>query len=92
MNSAVVSAPLGVMGFGFGLVAALVTRRYGPTLVGGCLAVGGLYLLYILVTGEGASFVPYVMLAGAVGSAVLLAGFALGVGFARRLERRARTP
>jgi len=78
---------LGLLGFGLGLVAAVATGRYGPTLVGGCLAVAVLYLLYILKTGEGAPFVPYVMVAGAVGSGVLLAGFALGVRVAQRLER-----
>jgi hypothetical protein len=88
----VLCAQFGILGFGLGLVAALVTRRSTPTLVGGCLAVAVLYLLYVLTTGEGAPFVPYVMVTGAVGSAVLLAGFALGVGFARLLERRAHTP
>jgi len=90
LNVAVLCALLGILGSGLGLVAALMTRRHGPTLVGGCLAIAVLYLLYVLTTGEGAPFVPYVMVAGAVGSAVLLVGFALGVGAARLVDGKAR--
>ncbi len=89
MNAVVLCALLGLFAFGIGLVAALLTRRYGVTLTVGLLVVAMLYLLYVLTTGEGAPFVSYVMAAGAVGSAALLAGLVLGVGVARRLDRQA---
>jgi hypothetical protein len=92
MNAAVLCALLGICAAGLGLVAASVTRRHGPTLAGGGISIAVVYLLYVLAIGEGAPFARHVVVAGAVGSAVLLGGFTLGVGLWRALERRSRVP
>ena len=86
----VVFALAGVIAFGLGFVAALVTRRYRVTLVVGLAVLVVLYLLYVLTVGEGAPFVPYVMAWGAVGGAVLLAGSILGISAAGFVDRKAR--
>ncbi|MGH3065010.1 MAG: hypothetical protein ACRDOF_01790, partial [Gaiellaceae bacterium] len=62
---------IGVFGIGLGFTSGVATRSYVPTLAGGALAVAGLYVLYILTTGEGAPFAPDVMIVGAVGCGVL---------------------
>ena len=87
MSIVVLLALLGVVGAGLGFVLALVTRRPGSTLVGGCGAIGVLYMLYIVTVGEGAPFVVAVMMAGATASVTFLAAFAVGVWMAGRVER-----
>jgi hypothetical protein len=78
---------IGIIGFGSGLVAAVASRRPGVTRVVGLVVVCSLYLLYVLTVGEGAPFVPAVMVWGAAGGSVVVAGFLLGVGAARFVDR-----
>jgi hypothetical protein len=90
MNAAVILVLLGIISFGMGLVAAVLSRRYGVVLTVGTLVVLSLYLLYVLNVGEGAPFVPYVMAWGVAWASVALAGLALGVGVGRMTSREAR--
>jgi hypothetical protein len=80
---------MGIIAFGMGLIAALMSRRYGVVVTVGALVVLSLYLLYVWNVGEGAPFVPDVMTWGLAWAFVALTGLALGIGVGRFVNRNA---